>query len=52
MPPGTVYLELAGVGHTPTWDDPELIARLLLDASGPDQASSGRSSPGQAPVAL
>lgn len=51
MPPGAVYLELAGVGHIPTWDDPELIARLLLDASG-DQASSGFSSPGQAPVAL
>lgn len=51
MPPGTTYVELAGVGHTPTWDDPELITRLLLDASS-DQASSGRSSPGQAPVAL
>ncbi len=51
MPPGAVYMELAGVGHTPTWDDPELIARLLLEASG-DQASSGRSSPGQEPVAL
>ena len=23
-----------GVGHTPTWDDPELVAKLLLDASG------------------
>jgi pimeloyl-ACP methyl ester carboxylesterase len=51
MPPQAVYLELAGVGHIPTWDDPELVARLLLDASS-DQASSGRSSPGQAPVAL
>lgn len=51
MPPGAVYLELAGVGHTPTWDDPELIANLLLEASS-DQASSGCSSPGQAPVAL
>lgn len=53
MPPGATYVELAGVGHTPTWDDPELIARLIRDASGgSDQASSGRSSPGQAPVAL
>jgi pimeloyl-ACP methyl ester carboxylesterase len=51
MPPQTVYLELAGVGHIPTWDDPDLIARLILDASS-DQASSGFSSPGQAPVAL
>jgi pimeloyl-ACP methyl ester carboxylesterase len=51
MPPQAVYLELAGVGHIPTWDDPELIARVLLDASR-DQASSGFSSPGQEPVAL
>jgi pimeloyl-ACP methyl ester carboxylesterase len=51
MPPQAVYLELAGVGHIPTWDDPDLIARLILDASS-DQASSGFSSPGQAPVAL
>jgi pimeloyl-ACP methyl ester carboxylesterase len=51
MPPGARYIELPDVGHTPTWDDPELIARLILDTSS-DQASSGRSSPGQAPVAL
>jgi len=50
MPPGARYVELEGVGHTPTWDDPELVARLILEAS--DQASSGLSSPGQAPVAL
>jgi pimeloyl-ACP methyl ester carboxylesterase len=50
MPAGARYVELPDVGHTPTWDNPELIAELLLDAS--DQASSGRSSPGQAPVAL
>jgi pimeloyl-ACP methyl ester carboxylesterase len=53
MPPGATYVELPGVGHTPTWDDPEMIVELLLEASGgSDQASSGRSSPGQAPVAL
>jgi pimeloyl-ACP methyl ester carboxylesterase len=53
MPPGARYIELPDVGHTPTWDDPDLVARLVLDASSPgDQASSGRSSPGQAPVAL
>ena len=51
MPPGATYVELPGVGHTPTWDNPEMIAELLLGASS-DQASSGRSSPGQAPVAL
>lgn len=54
MPPGSRYVELPDVGHTPTWDNPELIARLILEASStaPTQASSGRSSPGQAPVAL
>jgi pimeloyl-ACP methyl ester carboxylesterase len=57
IPPGARYIELEGVGHTPTWDDPELIAALLLESSGGEwaasaQAGSGRSSPGQAPVAL
>jgi pimeloyl-ACP methyl ester carboxylesterase len=51
MPPGARYVELPDVGHTPTWDDPDLIARLILEASS-DQTPSGRSSPGQAPVAL
>ena len=41
-----------GLGHTPTWDDPPRIAELLLEASGGAQVGSGRSSPGQAPVAL
>jgi pimeloyl-ACP methyl ester carboxylesterase len=27
------YLPLPGVGHTPTWDDPELIAATLLEGS-------------------
>lgn len=58
MPPGARYVELDGLGHTPTWDDPELIAELLLQASGGGQAASGgaqagsgRSSPGHDPVA-
>lgn len=34
-PPGSRYLQLAGIGHTPNWDDPELVARLLLEASSP-----------------
>lgn len=33
FPPGTRYLVLPGVGHTPTWDDPGLIARVLLEGS-------------------
>ena len=41
-----------GLGHTPTWDDPPRVAELLLEASSAAQVGSGRSSPGQAPVAL
>jgi pimeloyl-ACP methyl ester carboxylesterase len=33
MPPGSRYLVLEGCGHTPTWDDPEAVTRLLLEAS-------------------
>jgi pimeloyl-ACP methyl ester carboxylesterase len=50
MPAHTRYLVLEGCGHTPTWDDPERIAELLLDASA-QPVSSGSSSPGQEPVA-
>lgn len=32
-PAGTCFLVLPGVGHTPTWDDPELIAATLLEGS-------------------
>jgi len=32
-PAGSRFLVLPGVGHTPTWDDPELVARALLDGS-------------------
>jgi pimeloyl-ACP methyl ester carboxylesterase len=52
MPPGARYVEPEGLGHTPTWDDPRLIAELLLESSGGGQAASaqsvgaGRSSPG------
>jgi pimeloyl-ACP methyl ester carboxylesterase len=33
MPPQTRYLVLEGCGHTPTWDDPVLVTRVLLEAS-------------------
>lgn len=33
MPAHTEYLEMPGWGHTPTRDDPEGVARLLLTAS-------------------
>ena len=32
-PPGARYVEMPGWGHTPTWDDPEGVAALLLEAS-------------------
>jgi pimeloyl-ACP methyl ester carboxylesterase len=32
-PEGSRYVLLEDVGHTPTWDDPELVARTLLDGS-------------------
>jgi pimeloyl-ACP methyl ester carboxylesterase len=32
-PPGARFLVLPAVGHTPTWDDPELVARTLLEGS-------------------
>lgn len=52
MPPQARYLVLEGCGHTPTWDDPEAVAELLLEASALAQpVCSGRFSPGQEPVA-
>lgn len=32
-PPGARFVKLAGCGHTPNWDAPELIAKLLLETS-------------------
>lgn len=32
-PAGARFLVLPGVGHTPMWDDPELVARTLLEGS-------------------
>jgi pimeloyl-ACP methyl ester carboxylesterase len=32
-PAGARYVLLPDVGHTPTWDDPELVARTLLEGS-------------------
>jgi pimeloyl-ACP methyl ester carboxylesterase len=32
-PAGARYFALPGVGHTPTWDDPELVAQILLEGS-------------------
>lgn len=32
-PAGARFRVLEGVGHTPTWDDPELVAGILLEGS-------------------
>lgn len=32
-PPGSRFVVLEGCGHTPNWDDPELVAELLLKSS-------------------
>ena len=34
-PPGSRFVVLPGCGHTPNWDDPELISQVLLEASDP-----------------
>jgi pimeloyl-ACP methyl ester carboxylesterase len=38
-PAGARFLVMPDVGHTPMWDDPELVAGVLLDGSG--RVSSG-----------
>jgi pimeloyl-ACP methyl ester carboxylesterase len=35
MPPGARSLTAPGWGHTPTWDDPDGVARLILEMSEP-----------------
>ncbi len=39
IPPGARFMTMPGWGHTPTWDDPEGVARVLLEAS--EAAGSG-----------
>ena len=39
-PPGSRFLRIERIGHTPNWDDPELDAKLLLEASSPVAAGS------------
>ena len=38
-PPGSRFVVLPECGHTPNWDDPGLISRLLLDTSAPAVAT-------------
>lgn len=51
IPAGARSLVLPGCGHTPTWDDPQLVARVLLEGSsgsGPT-ATSGEKAPAGGP---
>ncbi len=42
VPPGAKLIEMPGWGHMPTWDDPDGVAALLLEASAVDiPASTG-----------
>ena len=41
IPPGSRYLTVPGWGHTPTWDDPEGVAALILEAGGDGGAGDG-----------
>jgi pimeloyl-ACP methyl ester carboxylesterase len=33
LPPQTRFVELSGCGHVPMWDDPELVARTILEGA-------------------
>jgi pimeloyl-ACP methyl ester carboxylesterase len=41
-PSGARFVVLPGVGHTPTWDDPELVAQTLLEGSARESPHPGR----------
>jgi pimeloyl-ACP methyl ester carboxylesterase len=42
-PAGARFLVMPGVGHVPTWDDPELVAQTLLEGSARTPAAEGAS---------
>jgi len=52
MPAGARSLVLPDCGHTPTWDDPELVAKVLLDGSsgagGRAESAAGTATGGSA----
>ncbi|MBA3300985.1 MAG: hypothetical protein H0T15_03875 [Thermoleophilaceae bacterium] len=41
VPPGVRSVVMPGCGHLPMWDDPALVARVLLDGSA-DRAAAAR----------
>jgi pimeloyl-ACP methyl ester carboxylesterase len=42
VPPGARSVILHGCGHVPTWDDPEQVARVLLQGSSGDWQNDAR----------
>lgn len=40
LPPHTRWVTLAGCGHVPTWDDPELVARTILEGTASGSAAN------------
>lgn len=42
IPPESRYLTMPGWGHTPTWDDPEGVAALILEVSDRTADAAGR----------
>jgi pimeloyl-ACP methyl ester carboxylesterase len=34
LPPHTSFVTLPGCGHSPMWDDPDLVARTILEGTG------------------
>jgi pimeloyl-ACP methyl ester carboxylesterase len=48
-PAGARYFEMPGWGHTPTWDDPEGVAALILESSAVVAGDPARSVSAEAP---
>jgi pimeloyl-ACP methyl ester carboxylesterase len=42
LPRGVRTISLSGCGHVPTWDDPQQVSRVLLEASAPAAAPTAR----------
>ena len=42
LPEHTRFVTLRGCGHTPMWDDPQLVARTILDGGRPTASPAKR----------
>jgi pimeloyl-ACP methyl ester carboxylesterase len=47
--PDVDYVALEGLGHLPMWDDPRLVARLILEVSAPKTAAPKTAAPKTVP---